>query len=82
MEIKIKNNVAVSDSGFVFNPATGDSYSLNPIGVTIFKMLQKGSDFKQVKTFVLNEYQVEEGDFEKDFYDFSTMIQDFKLSQE
>ena len=26
MQLRIKGNIAVSDSGFVFDPSTGDSY--------------------------------------------------------
>ena len=33
--MKIKTNIALSDSGFLFNPSTGDSYSVNPIGQEI-----------------------------------------------
>lgn len=27
--VKIKKNIAISDSGFVFDPGSGDSYSMN-----------------------------------------------------
>ena len=35
--MRLKKNIAVSDSGFVFNPTTGDSYSLNPVGKEILQ---------------------------------------------
>ena len=79
MELKIKKNIAVSDSGFVFNPLTGDSYSLNPIGVSIFKMLQKESEIEEIKTTILDTYDTDETTFEKDFYDFTKKLADLKL---
>ena len=35
--MKLKKNIATSESGFVFNPSTGDSFSLNTIGAEILK---------------------------------------------
>ena len=37
--MKIKKNIALSDTGFVFNPGNGDSFSVNPIGLEILKIL-------------------------------------------
>ncbi len=31
--MNVKKDIAISDSGFVFDPTTGESYSVNPIGV-------------------------------------------------
>jgi hypothetical protein len=39
--MRIKKNIAISESGFIFNPAVGDSYSTNPIGAEIIKMLKE-----------------------------------------
>jgi hypothetical protein len=39
--MKLKKDIAISDSGFLFNPSSGDSYSLNPIGVEILKLMQE-----------------------------------------
>jgi len=33
--LKIKKSITLSDSGFVFDPGTGDVYSLNLIGVAL-----------------------------------------------
>lgn len=80
--MKIKRNVAISDSGFIFNPATGDSYSVNPIGMEIVHMIQEGRDKEQIKLSVMNEYVCDESTFEKDFYDFTTMLRNHKLIDE
>jgi len=44
MLIKLKNNIAVSNSGFVFNPTTGDSFSVNPIGEFMIQLLKEGKE--------------------------------------
>ena len=33
--MNIKKNVAVSDSGMIFNPDTGETFTVNPIGADI-----------------------------------------------
>jgi len=40
--MNIKKNIALSDSGFIFNPSTGESFSMNPIGLEIITMLKEG----------------------------------------
>ena len=42
--MKLKKNIAISDSGFLFNPSTGDSYSVNPIGTEIIELLKEGKE--------------------------------------
>ena len=77
--MRIKKNIAISDSGFVFNPSTGDSFSTNPIGLEIIKMLKEGKTRDEVKTWILKTYTTEETAFEKDFYDFLLTLQSIKI---
>ena len=65
--MKIKRNIALSDSGFVFYPSTGDSFSTNPIGLEIIKMLKENKTKDDIKKHVLNTYMTDEATFEKDF---------------
>ena len=39
--MQIKSKLAISSSGFVFDPTTGDSYSLNPIGAEIANLIKE-----------------------------------------
>ena len=80
--MKIKRNIALSDSGFVFNPSTGDSYSVNPIGLEIIKMLKNDKDEQEIKKHVLDNYLTDETSFEKDFYDFTQFIRNHKLIED
>ena len=40
--MNIKKSIALSDSGFVFDPSSGDSFSTNPIGLEIINQLKEG----------------------------------------
>lgn len=79
--MKIKNNIALSDSGFLFNPSSGDSFSVNEIGKTIIKMFQEGKSDDEISKAILKEYLIDENAFEKDFYDFKKMLESHKLTE-
>ena len=80
--MKLKRNIAHSDSGFVFDPNTGDSFSTNPIGIEILKMLKEGKEVKEIKEAILKLYLVDDDTFEKDFYDFINMLSKLKLTED
>jgi hypothetical protein len=75
----MKKNIALSDTGFLFNPSTGDSYSTNPIGLDIIRELKEGSSPKEVLKFIIEKYEVEESRIEKDLGDFIDMLKSFQL---
>ncbi len=74
-------NIALSDTGFVFNPITGDSFSVNPIGLSILKELKDGKTEDDIKQRLLNDYQTDKETVEKDLYDFFKMIEQFNLTE-
>ncbi len=77
--MQLKKNIAISETGFLFNPTSGDSYSLNPIGKYILDLLQEGKDYETIKREILEDYITDEDTFEKDYYDFINMLKSFKL---
>ena len=77
--MKVKKNIAISESGFLFNPSSGDSYSVNPIGQEILKLLKEGREDEQVIAHVLNNYMIDRIAVEKDLYDFVSMLRTYKL---
>lgn len=77
--MKLKKNIATSESGFVFNPVTGDSFSTNPIGTEILFMLKEGKSFSEISTAILDKYDVEPAVFEKDYDDLLAQLKAFNL---
>ena len=77
--MKVKNNIAVSESGFVFDSNTGDSFSLNETGKHIIRMLNENESEEEIKKYFLENYDVEEGIFENNFHDFINMLQNLNL---
>lgn len=79
--MKIKKNIALSDTGFVFNPSNGDSYSVNPIGLEILKMLKEGKSDVEIKKHIMENYQTDQDMVDKDLYDFTKMLISLKLTE-
>ncbi|MDD2475034.1 MAG: PqqD family protein [Dysgonamonadaceae bacterium] len=80
--MQILEEIKISDNGFVFNALTGESFSLNPIGLEIIKMIAANSDFDEIRKTILDKYDVDDLSFEKDFYEFSTMLKHYQLTQQ
>ena len=77
--MKINKNIAISDTGFVFNPLNGESFSVNPIGVEIFGLMKEDKSFEIILKTILAKYNVEEATFEKDYFDFIGILKHHNL---
>ncbi|MFT4595313.1 MAG: hypothetical protein ACI9UR_000040 [Bacteroidia bacterium] len=77
--IALKKNIAVSESGFVFNPTSGDSFSLNNVGTEILKLMKDGKSEMDIKNTIRAWYDIDEETLDKDYYDFLKMLGQFKL---
>jgi hypothetical protein len=77
--MKINSNLAVSDSGFIFNPSNGDSFSTNAVGADIIRLMKEGKKLAEIKKEMSAKYDVEPGAFEKDYEDFISQLQDHFL---
>ena len=80
--MKIKPSVAISDNGFLFDPSTGESFTTNPVAREIIFMLKQGSDSFQIRSAILEKYDVDELTLEKNLIDFYSMLRHFNLVEE
>jgi hypothetical protein len=79
--MKLKNNVAVSDSGFLFNASRGESFSTNQTAKEILTLIKDGKSKEEIKEYFLNTYEVEVDQFEKDLTDFYFALDQYNLIQ-
>ncbi|MCK5775955.1 MAG: PqqD family protein [Bacteroidales bacterium] len=77
--MKIKENIAISESGFVFDSNTGDSYNLNGIGQEILRLLKDQKSEEDIQTYILNNYDTDQETVINSYYDFITMLGQFNL---
>ena len=78
--MKIASEVNISDNGFVFNSKTGDSFSLNPSGLELMKMISEEKELDEIKDAFLTKYDVDDLSFEKDFYEFCTLLKHHQIT--
>ena len=78
--MKISEEVKISDNGFVFNSKTGDSFSLNPVGLELIKMIGDNKEFEAIRKYFLEKYEIEELTFEKDFYEFCALLKHHQIT--
>ena len=77
--MEINKNIAISDSGFVFNPSSGESFSLNQSGTEILQMIKNGKPEEEIKKEFLEKYDTASNDFDRDYQDFVEMLSQFQL---
>lgn len=80
--MKIKKNIALSDSGFIFDPSSGNSFTTNPIGLQIIQLLKQGKSQEEIEKEIREEYAVDATTFERDFFDFAGVLSRLKLTEE
>lgn len=76
----LKKNIAISDSGFIFDPLTGNSFSTNPIGLEIIEQLKQNKSVAEIKNNLLEQYDVVSIAIEKDLDDFLQQLAKHKLT--
>ncbi|HOK61791.1 MAG: HPr-rel-A system PqqD family peptide chaperone [Tenuifilum sp.] len=68
--MKVNQSIAISENGFIFNPITGDTFTLNDSGFQILTMLKSGKSQDEIKDKLLSEYEVDELVLERYLQDF------------
>lgn len=77
--MKIKSNLAISDSGFVFDPSTGESFTFNPTGLEVFNYLRQDKSLEEITEIITGKYDVNAHNFERFFLDFKSMLKQYHL---
>lgn len=80
--MKIKKNIAVSETGFVFDPTSGESYSLNSTGQQIIALMKESRSPEEISAIMTGEYEIDAASFEKYYFDFTGMLRQFHLIEE
>ena len=77
--MKLKKNVATSEAGFVFNPGTGDSFSVNQTGSEIISLFKENRTTEEVISLISAKFDVEQNQIEKDLDDFVSQLYIYNL---
>jgi len=77
--MRIKKNIAISESGYVFNPSSGESFTVNPIGIELVNMIREEKTFEEISKTLLTKYNTDIDTFEKDYHDFIGFLKLYHL---
>ncbi|ACF14350.1 hypothetical protein Ctha_1894 [Chloroherpeton thalassium ATCC 35110] len=80
--MKLKENLALSKSGFLFDPQTGESFNLNPTGRVIFEMLSAGKSESEIMEILSETYDIDAARLQRHLDDFLMMLRRFNLTDE
>ncbi|UOE51230.1 PqqD family protein [Mucilaginibacter sp. SMC90] len=77
--MKLKSNIATSDNGFIFNPATGDSFSGNDMAAQLLAAMKSGKTETEIKQDILNRFEVSENQLNRDWDDWLQQLKEANL---
>ncbi|MBI4218138.1 MAG: PqqD family protein [Elusimicrobia bacterium] len=67
-------DIAVSDTGFVFDPSTGQTFWLNKTALFVVRSLQGGSPLSEVVGQVSEQFDVDKKSAAEDVREFMTLM--------
>jgi hypothetical protein len=66
----LKGNIALSENGFVFNPSTGDSFTINKTGKEVIMLIKEGKNISQIAELMIEKYDVDHNTIDRYLSDF------------
>ena len=79
--MNIRKNIAISENGFIFNPLTGDSFSVNETGLFILQKLKEGENHEVIMKALQDEFELDANSAEIDLNDFLSMLKSYQLTE-
>ena len=77
--MKLRKNIATSEAGFIFNPGTGDSFSVNITGAEILSLLKENRTQEEIVEYISSRFDIDRTQFEKDLDDYLSQLQIYNL---
>ena len=79
MDYNKLKQLAISDSGFIFNPLSGDTYNVNKTGVFIISELKNEGTLEKVIGRLQEEFEVNKFDAQRDLEAFINQLETYGL---
>ena len=71
---ELYRRLAISESGFVFDPVSGQSFTVNDTGIELLRLLQQSTDMKLVQKNLAEIYDTQPHELERDVNDFTSSL--------
>ena len=79
MEVTTLKNLAISDTGFIFDPFSGKTFTVNEIGMVIIQSLKNGEDVAFIQNKILEEFDTTIDQLDRDISDFLIQLKEQSL---
>ena len=76
------NRLAINEEGFIFDPETGNSYTVNRTGFLIIKLLKEGKDEEEILKVLTENFEVTEEEARRDLMDFMEQLKIYGFLEE
>ena len=73
------SQLALNEEGFVFDPLTGESFTVNQTGLLILKDLKEGKSQEEIIKDITENFEVSEEEAERDLIDFIEKLRSYRL---
>ena len=72
--------LAINKEGFVFDPATGESFSVNDVGLEILEGVRAGLAPEEIAQNLSEKFEVETSEAQRDVLDFVDHLRTYRLT--
>ena len=72
-------DLAISESGFLFDPYSGATFTLNNTGKFILQLLQEGKGIEDIESASRERFAVIDDDLRSDIYEFVNLLKENHL---
>ncbi len=73
----VLNRLAISENGFIFDPASGNSFTVNQTGLLIIDLLKKEPDHKKALASIQHQFNVSSTTLERDVLEFARTLREW-----
>lgn len=80
--MKIKPNIAISEDGFLFDPETGESFSMNDTAKDIVELIKDEKTEDEIIEIMTQNYDIDKSNFERYYIDFIAMLKHLHIIQQ
>ncbi|WP_297492845.1 HPr-rel-A system PqqD family peptide chaperone [Persephonella sp.] len=77
--MKRLSQLAINEEGFVFDPLTGESFTVNQTGLLILKDLKEGKSQEEIIKDITENFEVSQDEAERDLIDFIEKLRSYRL---
>lgn len=78
-DAKLSPNLAISESGFLFLPTTGETFTTNGTGRDVLAALQAGKSEQEIVNLLVEQYDADAATAARDVRDFIARLTEYHL---